>query len=196
VSTASLRWLLDDGAHAAPDVFAAGPDAPAAVLAAMTGEGLLVPALPGVWLAADAAASPAARCRALTRLAPARGVVAGGAALWARGLLATCPRVDVVLPPGAAGGSRSTPDGVRLRGLALGPGDVEALSGLALTTPARTAADVARWCPDGEQAAVAWVAAVLRAGCAAEQVRAALEVSPRSPGVRRGRRVLAAAAQS
>jgi len=195
VTTSSLRWLLDPSGPVTADVFTAGPATPAAVLVAMAGEGLLVPVLPGVWLAADAAGRPAVRCRALARVVPPSGVVAGAAALWARGLHAGtgCPEVDVVVPPGAAGGSRTAADGVRLRGSVLAGDDVEVVAGLTLTTTARSLADLARWCPDGELAATAALSGALRSGCDAGLVRAALERSPRAPGVRRARRVLVAA---
>ncbi|SDQ47599.1 hypothetical protein SAMN05428996_1853 [Quadrisphaera sp. DSM 44207] len=190
--TPSLRWLLvREPARTATDPFVTGRDAPRAVLDAMVAEGLLVPVAGGVLLPADLADVPAARAAALAHVVPAGGVVTSAAALWVHGLLERCPVVDVLLPPGAVGGSRLVRPGARLRGALIAPEEVARHGALAVAVLARAAADAARWAPEGR--AVGLVVRALRAGCSPDAVLAALDRPSRAPGTRRGRQVLAAA---
>jgi hypothetical protein len=188
VTSPSLRWLLDPPPQRPAGVYVAGRDAPAPVLRAMVREGLLVPVVGGVHLAADQAGSPAARAAALAEVVPPRGVVGGPSALWVRGLLGACPAVDVLVPAGTTGGSRERPGWLVVRSSAVPARDVATLGPLRVTGLARTAADIARWHEPGRGAVL--VAVALAAGCPPGDVRDRLEHPARQPRVRRARGVL------
>ncbi len=95
-------------------------------LAALVAEGLLVPALPGVWLPADLARCRTARAAAVAALLRAAGVgttttgrpavVAGAAAAWVHGCARAPRRVDVLVVRGT--GARDVGPHVRLQRVA------------------------------------------------------------------------------
>lgn len=123
-------------------VWRPGPLWPAAVLARMSAEGLLVEVLDGTYLPADLVGDRRLRVAALGPAVVGAGPVALRAAAWLHGA-PTAPRtVDVLAPRGA--GPRAAARGLRPRRLAWRETDVTHLYGVAVTTPLRTAVDLAR----------------------------------------------------
>ncbi len=133
------------------------------------GNGEYVPLFPGVSVAAGAFVTMAPRAAGAV-LARPRGVVAGlaAAAVWGLDVAPADVTVDLLVDER---GVRSCP-GVRLRRGRLRDGETTVVDGTRVTTPARTALDLARWLPQGE--AVVVVDALLRAtGTDLAAVRAA-----------------------
>ncbi len=74
----------------------------------------------------------------------AHAVVGYAAAVWLHGGGAAPERIDLVIPPGSARPKRAC---VRVHEHRLAPGEVRVVGDLAVTTPVRTAADIARRFP-------------------------------------------------
>ena len=124
----------------------AGPALPLATLDAMRLEGLVVHVAGPVYLPVDAVGHIAARRAALQVLVPAGAVVGLLAAAWAHGVTTDPDPVDVLVRR-AAGGPGRVVGGVRRREIAVPDDEVLDAGRVRLTTPARTAADVARHVP-------------------------------------------------
>lgn len=150
----------------------------------------------GVYVDALVPDSLELRAAAVARVLPVGRVVCGRTAAWLWGVDALAmgshrvlPDVDVMGMPGTAALRRSGAFGCT------GPlleGDVEILAGLTLTSPARTAADLARLLrrPD----ALAAVDALLRLpGLDPEQIRAVLDRFDGYRGIVQGRALVAIA---
>lgn len=122
------------------------------------GNGEYVPLFPGVSVAAGAFVTMALRAAGAV-LARPRGVVAGlaASAAWGVDVAPADITVDLLVDER---GVRSCP-GMRLRRGRLWDGETTVVDGTRVTTPARTALDLARWLPQGE--AVVVVDALLRA---------------------------------
>ncbi len=99
--------------------------------------------LPDVYAPAALEVDLALRARAAGVLVGGRGIVAGYAAAELLGASSGPPDalVDVVVP----GNYRCA--GIRVRRGRLGPGETRVVGGTPVTTPARTAFDLARWAP-------------------------------------------------
>ncbi|MCD2189221.1 hypothetical protein [Actinomycetospora soli] len=129
---------------------------------------------PKVAIARDRHLSMAVRARA-AGLVHERVVVAGvaAAALHRAHVAPLEPTVDLVVD---VAGVREVA-GLRRRRLALAPDEIAAVDGTRVTTPARTAYDVARWLPRGE--AVVVLDALVRATALdADDVRSVLAAHP------------------
>ena len=148
-------------------VLVPGGAEPAAVLRRRAADGELFRVVDGVYLPADLALWPPARCAA-TRLLQRLGLVAGLAtAVWCRGGPGRNPghgapahdrctddhEVDLLGPPELSGRSR---DGVRLRLVPLRHDEVEHVHGTPVTSAVRTAADLVLWGTGRDDAALAW----------------------------------------
>jgi hypothetical protein len=173
-----------------------GPGEPREV-GRLLGEGLLVPVLLDVVVAADAPADRDLRARALRLVVPDRlhacgAVVAQRAAAWLWCGGAPPTQVDVAVPPGRGrvlAASRLVRHERRMP-----PQDVAVITppggqGLAVTTGARTAADLLRTLPEAT-ALEAAVHVATATGASPGEVAGCLELMPRARGVARARRLL------
>lgn len=135
-------------------------------------DGSYQPLFPGVSVDARTPVTMAIRA-AGALLARPRGTVAGSAAaaLWDVDTAPVETTVDLLVD---AGGVRSCP-GVRVRRAGLRDDEVAVLDGLRVTTPVRTALDLARWLPVG-QAVVVVDAFCRRSSVDVDAVRALVEV--------------------
>jgi hypothetical protein len=150
-------------------------------------DGLLVEVWPGVLRARDLPPGPAERVAAVHPLLPRGAVVARQAAVWAHTGRHRPRRLDVVLD-----GTRHRSTGaVLVHAERLHPADVLRIGGGAVTSPARTAVDVARWADPADVAD--WVAALLLAGLRRADLGTALERAAGLPGIGRARDLLARA---
>ncbi len=107
--------------------------------------------LPDVYAPVALEVDLALRARAAGVLVAGRGVVAGYAAAELLGASSGPPDavVDVVLP------DNHRCAGIRVRRGRLGPGEARTVGGTPVTTPARTAFDLARWAPTRTERIVA-----------------------------------------
>lgn len=154
----------------------------------MRSEGLLRLVGSGVYLPTDADVSQTSRARCFGPIVPAWGALATEAAAWVHGGPTAQPPFVVVTD--RAVGSRTLAEDVRVRESSLHPGDVVRVADVAVTSPARTAADLARW---GEgvaaQEAFTWL---VRHATTLQAVRSVLAAQTRFRHNRRAReRVLA-----
>ncbi|TFD93970.1 hypothetical protein E3T61_02905 [Cryobacterium lactosi] len=101
-------------------------------------------AVAGAWCPVDAHDGPETRARALAPLAPSRAAAERMTAAWVYGLAAEPHRhqfcVDVTARTRKPGGA-----GTLLREVRIGPDDTRVLAQQLVTTPLRTAIDLARW---------------------------------------------------
>lgn len=101
-------------------------------------------AVAGVWCPVDAHDGPETRARALAPIAPSRAAAERMTAAWIYGLAAEPDRhqfcVDVT-----ARTTKPAAAGTLLREVRIGPGDTRLLGQHLVTTPLRTAIDLARW---------------------------------------------------
>ncbi|WP_309134228.1 hypothetical protein [Cellulomonas sp.] len=157
--------------------------------AGMLADGALVPLRGDVARTTGTAETPAVRAAAVARLVPPRGVVGRTAAVWVHTGGPPPRRVDVLV---ASGARRPDPHpDRRVAEAVLGPEDVVALGPVRVTTPLRTALDVARW----ETSASAQEALARLASAGVDLVAAlrALHRFEGHRGVRSGRAALVAA---
>ena len=115
--------------------------------------------------------------------APSRAVVGFRTAAWVHAGGPVTDDLDLVIAPGSA---RPRRPGLRLHEHRLHPRDTEQLGGLRLTTPVRTAADLARGLP-GEQALAALEALRTACGVRVIDVLEQLELLAGGRGVARAR---------
>jgi hypothetical protein len=163
----------------------------------LLGEGLLTRVLGDVVVAADAVPGLDLRAYALRlilsgRLAGAGAVVAQEAAAWLWASSPTPRYIDVVVTPGRV---RSPCPYVLVHERRLSRGDVVEVtardgSGLPVTCPARTAADLLRCLPEPAALDEA-VSLAHRTGVAPSEISACLGTMPRARGVARARRLVA-----
>lgn len=146
-------------------------------------DGVLVEVWPGVLRAVDLAAGPGDRARMLGAHVPPKTVVARQAAVWVHTGGFRPATLDVI----AVERCRSTAH-VQVHAEPLAPGDVVRLGGVAVTSIARTALDVARRAPEAQ--ARDWVAALRRAGLTGDEAADAVRRAGPRPGIARARRVL------
>lgn len=171
--------------------FRAGRGAPEVARLVATGE--LRPVLLDVHAAASARSTFTLRLAALQlvvppRLAAAGAVVCGPTALWLYAGGAPPARVDLALPAGA--GSSRAPE-LHLHAVAYRPEHLwAALPGFAVTSPARTAADVARAVPHADAVCALAVLGVTT-GVRPRDVEAALTALAGRSGVARARDAVA-----
>jgi hypothetical protein len=185
MSGTAIDWLLAPHRPLAP-ALRAGEDYPRAVLEVMRRDGLVVPVAGGVYLPADVAGLRTHRRAALHLLTPPEAVVGLLAAAWAHGCDVSPAPVDLLVShSGAVGALRA---GVRVRQIEVPPVDVVTLDGLRLTTPTRTAVDVARWLPEAQARPA--LAELLAAGVAVEDVLGVLQEGRRYRNAVRARRLL------
>jgi hypothetical protein len=149
-------------------------------------DGLLVEVWPGRLRARDLGVTLEDRARAIVRLLPPRAVACRQTAVWVHTGQFRPPALDVVL---ASRGTASA--AVRCHAESLPAGAVVEIEGLRVTSPARTAVDVARWAGPGQAGAL--LGALRRAGLPEDEVRLALEQARGLPGVGRARELLATA---
>lgn len=124
---------------------------------------------------------PPGRARTYTDVLPAGAVVCRGSALWVH----TGRFRPVRLEASGSAGQRVPGGSPRCRAAALDDGDVVVLGGVPVTTPVRTACDLARfWQP---AAAADGLLALRAAGLALEEVAEALARYRGRPHVRRAR---------
>lgn len=185
MDVAPLGWLLDR-APAAPETspLRAGPGLSVAALEAMRRDGLVVPVAGPVYLPVGAVGQRSARAAAVQLVAPRGALVALLAAAWVHGAPHLPGVVDVAV--GRAWPAWRTPPGVRLVESVVDEDDVVEVDGLRLTSPARTAADLARRLPRAVTRPV--VRALLALGASPDDVLD--RIGARSPGAVRGRALL------
>lgn len=184
--TSAVRWLLPDAVRLPLAPLQAGVTHRREELEAMRAEGLLVHVAGGVYLPADATGSAQARVSAIALVARADAVVGLATAAWLHGAPVTPGPVEVLVPH-AAGPSPSR-DGVREHRTTIGTDDTSSWAGLRVTTPVRTAADLARQ-PAGDRSldALRWL---LAHGVRQRHVYAVLRANGRFRHNRRARAVL------
>jgi hypothetical protein len=124
-----------------------------AELARLHREGVVVLLVGDAYAPADAAGAAGIRAAAAELVLPAGAVLAGVAAAWVHGvgggsLVSVCgdPGVDVISPPGLVPRPKSR-GWLRIRQFSLADDDRLDVGGLALTSPVRTAVDLARLLP-------------------------------------------------
>lgn len=142
----------------------------------------------GAYWVADGTVTHGRMVQAMLAVLPEETVLRGWSAAWMWGLrwAEQGDPVEVVLPHGRRVRSRA---GLLVSGETLDPADVVTRNGMRVTSPARTAYDLARRLPQDQ--AVAVVDALLRIGAVGpEQV---VELARRSPRARGRRQALAVA---
>jgi hypothetical protein len=144
--------------------------------------------LPDVHVAASVLVDPVVRALAAWELVGATGIIAGYSAAELHG--AACAHPDapaevLLVPPHQR---RSRP-GLRVHRDRLGPDDVTEVGGLRLTTPLRTAYDLARWAPNVPEAVVGVDALVRHAAVRLDEL---CEYASRRGGARAVRQLRAA----
>jgi hypothetical protein len=169
----ALDWLRPRRPPGA--VLRADVDLPAAELTALARAGRVVRVTDRVHLTAEAAAWRSGRTAALAAvLGPeqvARGVVGLRAAAWAHGADVDPAPVDLLVPRAVA--PWRLPPGVREVTSDVPAAQVVTVTGVRLTSPARTAADVARRLPP--DVAGPLVAALLARGAQVDDVLALVD---------------------
>jgi hypothetical protein len=148
-------------------------------------DGLVVELWPGTLRALDLAHGAAGRSGAVTDLVPSGAVLAYQAAVWVHTGRHRPERLDVVL---TGGRHRSTPD-VRMHAERLPPLDVVRIGGRAVTSPGRTAVDIARRSRASDVPGL--LAALSAVGLSPAEVRTALERATGMRGTPRARQLLA-----
>lgn len=147
-----------------------------------------------VYVFAGLADSPTLRIRAAGLLVPAGAVLSGASAAWVHGAdVLRGPQVEVTVPPLARNRPR---DGLTIRRAQLAQDDVTVIRGHPVTTPLRTAFDLARRpAPRGDltEHVVAADSLAYRARFTPEQL-AAFAARPRFTGLRGVRQVAKVAA--
>ncbi len=152
-------------------------------LECMRRDGLLVPIGASRYLCADAAGWPLVRRLALRTEVPRGCVVVGLTAAWALGAPVR-PQALTTLTVNAVGVSGlTTPPGLTVRRTAIPPTAVLQLDGLLLTTPVRTAGDLAMIPGPETEEALRWMLGP--GGAPADQVLGSLRRRGRARGVRR-----------
>jgi hypothetical protein len=166
-------------------------------LAALRDAGLLRHVVAGVHVPADVEDSPTVRARACAAVRlPAGAALSHRSAAFVHAGGAPPPRVEVTVPR-RGGGTRASPVVVH-HGLPApsdaADQDIVDVGGVAVTSPVRTAVDLARSLPEPDATALlaGWPAGLLDVPAAL----ARLAATPRAPHVRRARRVLLAQARS
>jgi len=154
--TSAVRWLLEPLPPPPIAPLVAGVSHAREELEAMRAEGLLVNVGGRVYLPADALGSVEARRAALALVVPA-GTVAGLAtAAWLHGAPVRPDPVEVLIPHSA--GPRPVREGLAEHRTTVAASDVVGWPDLLVTTPARTAADLARQADDDRSlAALRWL---------------------------------------
>lgn len=189
-SGGGLDWLVAAGTVTSTTSPTAplrvSPALPRASLEAMRAEGLVVRAVGDVYLPAPLAGFTDSRAEALRLALPAGTTVCLLAAAWVHGVDVDPEPVDVVVP--RAGPPWRVPDWMRERERSVDPPDVVVVHGLRVTSRCRTAADVARSCPQPVARRV--VSALLATGVAVEEVLTLIGTERRWPGATRARRLL------
>ncbi|MDN5632146.1 hypothetical protein [Kocuria sp.] len=174
-----------DGAYT---VFLPGPPFSRAELHAMPVDGVLRRELLAAHVHASQPVTDSLRAVVLSRVVPGnlqrRGVMGRLGAAW----FYRCAPEPSPLPVLVDKGARTTatvPPGIVLHQTSLAPEDVVTLHGISLTTPRRTATDIALYVPGpaGDAALLALMGAS-RLRCAPEDVRHDLETMPKTPGRR------------
>ncbi|GIG29154.1 type IV toxin-antitoxin system AbiEi family antitoxin [Cellulomonas marina] len=159
-----------------------------AALATLVRSGALVVVRDEVTAAPAVAHLPVVRARAVAHLVPPRGVVGRASAAWVHAGGPAAVPLEVLVPTGTARPRARA--GVVGHEAELRPEDVVTVAGVPVTTPARTALDVARTCT--APAVHRLLSALARAGVDLGAVLARLGDRPGGRGVRQARAVLAA----
>jgi hypothetical protein len=148
-------------------------------------DGLAAEIWPGVLRALDLAAGPEGRTGAVAELVPRGAVLAYRSAVWVHTGRYRPDRLDVVL----SGGRQRSCAAVRMHTERLASADVLVLGAMAVTSPARTAVDVAR--RSHPRDVQEWLAALRAHGLCPAEVEDALSRAGRLRGTPRARALLA-----
>ncbi|GAA3690691.1 hypothetical protein GCM10023081_30200 [Arthrobacter ginkgonis] len=201
----------------APGIFLPGEVFAAAELAAMALEGIVREVLPRAYAPARAPDGPHLRAAAAGLLAGRRlggqrrgdrwsgdkwtggGAVGRLSAAWIHGCCPAPQRLEVLVPRFHRLPAHADPLPVQLSEARLGAEDIVRIAGVPVTSPPRTAVDVALCGPEAESLAVlALLLAAPELGCTGQAVLDLLEGQARRPGKLRARerieRVLGAGA--
>lgn len=127
-----------------------------------------------VLVPADLLAGREGRAGAVADLVPAGAALARETAVWVHAGGPAPRRVSVVVPV-----HRRVRGPLRIHRQQLAPGDVEAVGGVLITTPLRTAVDLVRFVP--EAAALTGVRALLDAGLSPAALREAVDTARAGP---------------
>lgn len=182
MTTSALRWLEPGHPEPVRAVDLPGGRGPRgdALLAGARLDGLLCPGPDGRAGTLDLSRSVAARASSLVARVPDSGALCLGTAVWVHTGLSHPGHLQVCPAPGAGRvGSVS---------LSLDTQDVVVLESVTVTTPLRTACDVARLAPLDR--AASGLLALRRAGLDLAEVSAALLLQRRRPYVQRARELL------
>ncbi|WP_341361181.1 hypothetical protein V5H98_08925 [Georgenia sp. M64] len=183
MTTTALRWLEPGHPEPVRAVELPGGGGPRedALLAGARLDGLLCPGPDGRAATLDLAGSAAARASSLAGRVPGGGAVCLGTAVWVHTGLSHPGHLQVCPAPGAGR--------VGTVALTLVEDDVVVLESLTVTTPLRTACDIARLAPLDR--AATGLLALRRTGLDLAEVSAALALQRRRPFVQRGRDLVA-----
>jgi hypothetical protein len=170
-----------------------GPHSPAE-LRAMELDGVLRRVLPGAYVPARHADSPTLRAAAAAALAGQRlrgGAVGRLTAAWVYGCAPVPGELEVLVPRFHRSAMARDPLRVCVSESRLLPGEVRSIGGVAVTTPARTALDVAFHSP--EDRAVPALTRLVNApglGCPRGHLLRLVEETARRPGKLRAERLV------
>ena len=163
-----------------------------AAWAGMMRDGVLVALTDGVAVTGDEPAGEGDRALALSPALPRHGVLGRDSAAWVHTGTRPPARACVLVPVGVR---RPAPRPDRTCAEAVfGPSDVLLVAGTAVTTPERTAEDVARWLPP--QDAVARLVELAALGLDLRAVRRRLDALAGRRHVRRAHTVVDAAVET
>jgi hypothetical protein len=172
-------------------LFLPGQTFAAAELAAMALEGIVREVLPRTYAPARAPDSPQLRAAAAGLLAGRRlraGAVGRLSAAWVHGCCPAPHRLEVLVPRFHRLPAHTDPLPVQLSEARLGAEDIVRIGGVPVTSPRRTAVDVALSAPEAEALAVlARLLGSPELGCTGRAVLDLLEDQARRPGKLRAR---------
>lgn len=156
--SSAVSWLLPQPPPSPQEPLQAGREARPATLEVMAARGQLVRVAADVYLPADTVSSRRSRSAALGVLLGPGDVVCLGTAAWLLGAPVPPEPVEVAVPPET--GSRTGRRALQVHRLALTPEQVVDDGTVRVTTPARTAADLARRAGDTRaRTALTWLLA-------------------------------------
>ncbi|MET1034434.1 MAG: type IV toxin-antitoxin system AbiEi family antitoxin [Arthrobacter sp.] len=188
---------MSDPGTASPDpprILAAGGAHTAVELQAMAADGVLRRVLPGAYVLPGAADGPELRSAAAGALVGPR--LRGGAlgrltAAWIYGCAPVPLELEVLVPRFHRSTLGGDPIPVRLSEARLLPADRRVLGGVPVTSPARTALDVAFHSPEEHaRPALARLAGAPGLGCPAGHLLRLIEETTRRPGRHRAQRLV------
>lgn len=178
-----------------PELFVPGSEFTHAELSAMVLDGVLCPVYGNAYRSSSASNTPALRANALMSQVPAsaasKSALSRHCAAWVYGVAPPPRIIDVNVDSAQRCGAISASTGVVIHEVKLGRFDVQRIAGMQITSPLRTAVDIACYAlPMDAQAILLAFDSSAEFPCPLQSVLHALEVSAHFRGRRKGLNLL------